>query len=52
MIDLTRTQISTAASTEGVSPISLRAKRKGMFFDEETSDDVAKRVTGGHWFGE
>ena len=34
------------------SPVSLRTKRKGMFFDQETSDDVTKRVTGGNWFGD
>jgi len=29
------------------SPVSLRTKRNGMFFDEEASDGVAKRVNIG-----
>jgi len=42
----------TTAMAKGVSSGSLRTKRNGMFFDQETSDDVAKRVTGGQWFGD
>ena len=45
-------QMSTMATTgdgqeDPSSPVSLRTKRNGMFFDEDVSDGVAKRVNTG-----
>ena len=45
-------QISTLMTTgdgqeDPSSPVSLRTKRNGMFFDEEASDGVAKRANTG-----
>jgi len=45
-------QISTMATIgdgqeDPSSPVSLRTKRNGMFFDEEASDGVAKRANTG-----
>ena len=44
--------MSAMAATGGgkggpLSPVSLRTKRNGMFFDEDGSDGVAKRVNTG-----
>ena len=44
--------MSTMAATGGgkggpLSPVSLRTKRNGMFFDEDGSDGVAKRANTG-----